>query len=100
MDDLPEGYTARLAEIARRARAARAACDFHVRVLLRNLGALKYDDLRNRWARDYLTRLSTDDLKYIWDAHDTYEADDPGCYIIENIHAEMNLRGEGCYVAV
>ena len=43
-------------------------------------------------------RLTTAQIKAAWDNWD--DAKDPGCFIIEAIHAEMNARGEGCYVAV
>lgn len=45
--------------------------------------------------RDDVRRLSTDQLKRMWDCmDDTFE------HLWDDIHAEMNERGEGEYVAV
>lgn len=48
----------------------------------------------NAWVQD----LPTWFLKQLWDL-DLCEAD-PGCFLAEAIHMEMNYRGEGSYVAI
>lgn len=49
-------------------------------------------------ATDTVKKLTTEQLKRAWDKWD--ENRDPGCWVLKAIHAEMNARGEGDYVAV
>lgn len=51
-------------------------------------------------ADDEVKFISTARLKIAWDKWDADLLDDHGCFILEAIHAEMNERGEGSYVAV
>ena len=56
-------------------------------------------------ASDAVSRLSVIQMRAVWDAWVgggplDYAEIDPGCYILEAIHAEMNERGEGRQVAV
>lgn len=48
----------------------------------------------------WVASLTVQQMKIMWDKWDTWRDQDPGDFVIEEIHMEMNRRGEGEYVAV
>jgi hypothetical protein len=56
-------------------------------------------------AYDAVKVLTVPQMKRVWDSWSEggaldFSGDDPGCFILEAVHHEMNMRGEGSYVAV
>lgn len=48
----------------------------------------------------YVAALSVDQMKGLWDDWERWGRRDAHYHLLEAIHAEMNRRGEGRYVAV
>lgn len=51
-------------------------------------------------ADEWVASLTVTQMKYLWDHFEKWQDSDPGCFVLEAIHREMNKRGEGVYVAV
>lgn len=51
-------------------------------------------------AQRYCAQLSVERMKWLWDEYEAWERTDPGCFLLNAVHGEMNRRGEGRYVAV
>lgn len=52
-------------------------------------------------ARQSVRRLTTDQIKRAWTAWDQiYEPKDKGDFILQALHEELNVRGEGAFCAV